>query len=145
MWINCNFLLFWMHILVLWIRHLHVFRTHPDWRCVKEREKVLLQRSRWVDETSAVCTVCTIHLSHVLTASPPASIPSTLGLNTLHCIPRVDSREKLSPALRSRAIIWLPQRGVVAICMSAWCLHVCPWVGCHPLPSSLNWLAWQRR
>ena len=94
--------------------------------------------------------ICSVHCVYNTSLSrshclPPASIPSTLGLNTLHCIPHVDCWEKLSTALRSRAIIWLPQRGVVAICMSAWCLHVCPWVGCHPLPSPLNWLAWQRR
>lgn len=105
----------------------------------KEKVLLLLQHSRWVEETSAVCTVCTIHSSNFV--SPPASVPSTHRLNTLHCIPHVDSQEMLPPAPQSCAIIWLFRREWwLCACLRGVCM--CVWWAAM-LPSPLNRLAWQ--
>lgn len=145
-------------LIVLWISHLNS-APHTSWLTMwnkrggkKIKLLLFLQHSRWIEETSAMCTVCTIHLSNFLLLTPSFPLclypqpprPPTLWLNTLHCIPHVDSQEKLSPAHQSYAIIWL-FRGEWWCCVRLRdvCMCVCGWPAI-PL-SLLNWLAWQQR
>lgn len=106
-----------------------------DWCVIGRAEKiqVLLKHSRWIEETSAVCTECTIHLSAfpTLTLSPPCVCP--FNPPAKHT-PLYSSCWLARKTVTSAPVLChhlAPQKGVVALRVSAWCLHVCLWVGCH--------------
>lgn len=128
-------------LIVLWISHLNS-APHTSWltMCNKRGGKkikllLFLQHSRWIEETSAMCTVCTIHLSNFLLLTPSfplcLSPPNPLAKHA----PLYSSCWLARKTVTSTPVLChhlALQRGVVVLCASAWCLHVCLWVACHP-------------
>ena len=104
---------------------------HTSWLTVCKRKEKKFSYSAgdgWMRHLQ--CALCVQYISLTFSLPPPRVCP-------------LNPRAKHTPLYSS---CWLPrksvtgtpvpchhlapQRGVVAICMSAWCLHVCPWVGC---------------
>lgn len=121
--------------------------TDVDW-CVKDRgEKNRNSASYKAQQMDRgdICSVYWMHNTSLYFPPPslplhPASVLSTLRLNTLHCTPHVDSQEKLSPVLRSCAIIWLLRRGWwLSVCVGV--VFTCVFVGGLPF-LCLWWTDW---